>query len=83
MLMWSSSRFLAFGKHLPNHRYRCEHVGPPGIERQLRQRFGGFSLSQAVVHRAIEVRTELGYLSGGYQRTVGDQATVTRSKAGA
>src|SRR5437879_3825602 len=65
------------------HRHGREHVGPPDIEGEMRDRLGDLGLGQAIVHPDIQMTGELRDLARGNQRADRDEAAVARHKVGA
>lgn len=54
------------------HRHCRKNIWPPGIKRKLGQNLGCLFLSQAVVHRPVQVIRDLSDLASGDQGTDGD-----------
>src|SRR5437763_9975032 len=68
----------AFLEYILGDRHRREDVGPPRIESQMRDGLGSLGLSQAVIHRPVEMRRKLRRLPVGNQRADRDEAAIPR-----
>ena len=69
-------------KHIFKHWNGRHCVGPSRVERKLRQNLGRLGLSQAVIHRLVEMERHLCYLGGGDERADRHQATISWREAG-
>ncbi|MNN96047.1 hypothetical protein D3C81_2149650 [compost metagenome] len=77
-----SSGFLTASKYIVDHGHCGKDVWPSGVERQLCQHFGGFALSQSVVHGPVEVCAELCDLPGGDQSAERYEASIPWGEPG-
>lgn len=62
------------------NRHRGESVWPTGVKGEMRNDFCGLRLTQAVIHRPVEVVRNLRDLTGSNQCADRDQAPVARRK---
>ena len=81
-----TGRFRLFSapiKHILHDGQRGKGVRPTGVESQMRDHLAGLLVCQTIIHRPVEMVSNLGDLAGSNQRTDGHETAVTRRQIGA